>query len=184
MRVRKAVLDDARAIAKINVDTWRSAYQGLIPDEILDKMSYDDREELVKQFLEADEKKIFTYVAEDISGLIAGYVMGGPERFNNPSYDGEIYAVYIQNEYQRRGIGRLLIREVAKSLQTENISSVIVWVLSNSPFKSFYKSIAGQELETKVKDLGGFQGEITAYGWQDISRLTELNWPEQPSHIS
>lgn len=116
MRIREAVLSDVRAIAKVNVDTWRSAYQGLIPDVILDKMSYDNREELLKQFLEANEKKIFTYVAEDVYGMIIGYVMGGPKRFNNISYDGEIYAIYIFDKYQRKGIGRLLIREVAKTV--------------------------------------------------------------------
>ena len=39
MRIRVARLDDAAAIAKVYVETWRSAYAGLVPDEVLTGMS-------------------------------------------------------------------------------------------------------------------------------------------------
>ncbi len=31
MRVRKALTDDAAAIAKVNIDTWRTAFGGIFP---------------------------------------------------------------------------------------------------------------------------------------------------------
>ena len=39
MRIRLARLDDAATIAKVYVETWRSAYAGLVPDDVLIGMS-------------------------------------------------------------------------------------------------------------------------------------------------
>ena len=37
--VRPARLEDARAIARIEVETWRSTYAGMLPDRVLLNMS-------------------------------------------------------------------------------------------------------------------------------------------------
>lgn len=39
MRIRVARLDDAAAVAEVYVETWRSAYAGLLPDKVLTGMS-------------------------------------------------------------------------------------------------------------------------------------------------
>jgi len=43
--IRPAGLDDARAIAEIHVRAWQWAYRGQIPDEILDGLSVEHREQ-------------------------------------------------------------------------------------------------------------------------------------------
>ena len=43
--VRSAELDDATAIARVHVATWRSAYRGLLPDEFLASLSQSHYEE-------------------------------------------------------------------------------------------------------------------------------------------
>jgi hypothetical protein len=44
MLIRRATLEDAAAIARVRVDTWRTAYRGIVPDEFLDNMSYEGNE--------------------------------------------------------------------------------------------------------------------------------------------
>ena len=39
MRIRVARLGDAAAVAKVYVETWRSAYAGLVPNKVLTGMS-------------------------------------------------------------------------------------------------------------------------------------------------
>ena len=44
--VRPAVLDDAAAIARVHVASWRTTYRGLLPDDFLSSLSeesYTDR---------------------------------------------------------------------------------------------------------------------------------------------
>lgn len=40
MNIRKAVLADSKGIAKVHVDSWRTTYKNIIPDEFLKKLSY------------------------------------------------------------------------------------------------------------------------------------------------
>src|SRR5207247_7924466 len=42
--IRAAVVDDARAIAEVHVGSWRSTYRGQLPDDLLDRLSVDERE--------------------------------------------------------------------------------------------------------------------------------------------
>ena len=39
--IRPATLEDAPAIARVHVDTWRTTYAGIVPDEHLAKLSYE-----------------------------------------------------------------------------------------------------------------------------------------------
>lgn len=45
MEIRRAVLADAKGIAKVQVDSWQTTYQGIVPAEFLAGMSYEDREQ-------------------------------------------------------------------------------------------------------------------------------------------
>ena len=46
MIVRRARLDDAKAIARIHVHAWQSAYQGIVPSAFLNSLRIDDREQI------------------------------------------------------------------------------------------------------------------------------------------
>ncbi len=51
------------------------------------------------------EGKTSIIVVEAERGRIVGFAVGGPERSGNPVYKGELYAIYIIEEYQQQGIG-------------------------------------------------------------------------------
>lgn len=57
--VREAQIADAEAIARAHVDTWRTAYQGLVPDEYLAWLSYEQREQFWRGHLEAQTEDHF-----------------------------------------------------------------------------------------------------------------------------
>src|SRR5918998_4172552 len=42
--VREARPADAAGIARVHVDTWRTTYRGIVPDDHLDALSYEARE--------------------------------------------------------------------------------------------------------------------------------------------
>ena len=53
--VRRALVADARAIAQVRVDAWRTTYRGMIPDAYLDGMKVDDSAALWQRVLSADQ---------------------------------------------------------------------------------------------------------------------------------
>ena len=80
MIIRQAALEDAAKIARVHVDTWRTAYRGIVPEEYLANMSYEESEKRWAGRLSDSEAKIRIYVAEDEAGHIAGFVCGGVTR--------------------------------------------------------------------------------------------------------
>ncbi|HET9136793.1 MAG TPA: GNAT family N-acetyltransferase, partial [Candidatus Kapabacteria bacterium] len=106
--IRPAVISDAEAMARINIDSWRETYSGLIAQETLDAMA--DEEYIAKwQRILSPENDLngFRFVAE-IGSTMVGYVGAGVSRNETLGYDGELYALYLLKEYHGKGIGKAL----------------------------------------------------------------------------
>ena len=171
MLIREAIESDAPKLARVGVDTWRSTYRGIMADEFLDNMSYDKSSDRWVQRLKDTETEEFTYVAEDETGNIVGYAYAGPERNRDSNYPGEIYALYVYQSTQKRGIGRLLMQAAAQHFLRLGIHSMRIWVLTQNPSRGFYEQMGGRFLEAKVINVGGKDLEETAYAWDEISSL-------------
>lgn len=63
MNIRKARLKDAEGIARVHVDSWRTTYRGIIPDDYLNGLSYEQRTELWKNNI--GKKGNYVLVAEN-----------------------------------------------------------------------------------------------------------------------
>ena len=102
--IRDAVLADAEGIARVRVETWRAAYQGIVLDEVLDALSVE-RDTARWQDNFANNRLPFVFVAE-VDGGVVGFACGGPERGRDPEYAGELYAIYILPRRQGQGVGK------------------------------------------------------------------------------
>lgn len=169
MIIREARIEDATGIAKVHVDSWRTTYAGIVPGEYLANLSYERRERQWMSDLSNTENGAVTYVAEDHSGQIAGFVCGGPERSADPVYHGELYAIYILKDYQ--GLGRRLTQTLARRLMQEGMQSLLLWVLADNPACKFYEALGGQRVKTSQIEIGGSMLDEVAYGWKDIHVL-------------
>jgi len=169
MPIREARESDAAAIARIHVDTWRTTYRGIIADEVLDGMSYDAAERAARSRIAEPEMGTFAYVAEEDDGQVIGFVWGGPDRDNNPRYKGEVYAIYILKDYQRNGIGRLLLTAASARLLEQGLGSMLTWVFKDNPSRAFYERMGGTLLGSKPLCIRGRDYEEVAYGWEDLN---------------
>jgi ribosomal protein S18 acetylase RimI-like enzyme len=169
--IREARPEDAAAIARIHVDSWRSTYKGIVPDEHLAGLSYERREQGWREALSNPDNRSFVYVAEDEAGNVVGFASGGPEREGHPDYKGELYAIYLFAQFQRRGLGRQLTQAVARRLLKAGISSMLVWVLADNPGRAFYEALGGTYLSEKKITIGEKELVEVAYGWRDIRVL-------------
>lgn len=169
--IRLAQVDDAFGIAKVHVDVWRSTYRGIMPDKVLDELTYQQRAKTRKEHLEKNDPRYCCYVAEDENKNVIGFAMGGPLREGNINYDGELYAIYLFKEFHGKGIGKGLFLQVAGWLREKNFRSMLIWVLKDNPTRKFYESMGGKELESKIIEIGAPLVEVS-YGWSDLSALS------------
>ncbi|MDJ0568461.1 MAG: GNAT family N-acetyltransferase [Pleurocapsa sp. MO_192.B19] len=174
MLIRKATLDDVSAIARVHVDTWQKTYKGIIPDKFLANQSYKKRERSWSQILnQASNNSNFIYVAEteNESKQIIGFINGGLERENDPVYQGELYAIYILPNYQRKGLGRYLFQTGVEKLARMGINSMLVWVLADNSACQFYEALGGIRVRSKEIERGSKTLTEVAYGWLNTATI-------------
>ena len=172
MIIRQATLADAQTIAKVRIDTWRTAYRGIVPEDYLSNMSYEESERIwVSRLSETEREKTWVYVAVDAVGRLVGFVSGGMGRDEDPVYKSELYAIYILQAYQGQGIGRLLALALVEKLVQMGFDSMLLWVFADNPARRFYEAMGGQLVKTNQFELSGVTIEEVAYGWLDIRTL-------------
>lgn len=173
MLIRRAEPKDARDLARVHVDAWRTTYAGIVPAEYLDSLSYERRESIWTSILADPDSTSISFAAEEPAGSIVGFGSGGPERENDPVFRGELYAIYIRDTFQGRGIGRSLVSSVAEHLVRSGYRSMLVWVLAENPHRRFYERLGGELVREKSITIGGLALVEVAYGWPDVRGLTE-----------
>lgn len=173
VNIRTANAHDAAAIAKVHVESWRTTYKGIVPDDFLASLSYEQREQLWRQIFTDPSRSNLVYVAEDERGSIVGFISGGPERTGETLYTSELDAIYLLAPYQGQGIGRRLAVTLVNRLIQEGMTSLLVWVLAANPARKFYERLGGQLVYEKPTAIGGTSLIEVAYGWQDACTLIE-----------
>lgn len=162
--VRPARLADARALARIYIETWRSAYPGLLADKVLLDLA-PARQEAVWAEVATRGGNSVLLVSETEDGEIAGFVSAGPARPRVPFYRGEVYTLYVDQDHQDRGHGRALLRAAIDALAGHGLAPAILWVLAENPARFFYERLGGSILSRRRDRLGGQEHDEIAYGW-------------------
>ncbi len=167
--IRPAAPDDAEGIARVHMDAWLTTYRGLMPDDVLDSLSLDAQKQRWDASLR-QPRRTSTVVAVEGSELV-GFASFGPELGNDRRYQGELYAIYILEQHQRKGIGRLLMRAAAQGLLQWHFPNMMLWVLSSNPAKDFYEKLGGKHLRDRSVEFHGALLDESAFGWTDLSCL-------------
>jgi len=134
--VRPLNLGDAEAVARIHVDSWRAAYRGLMPADVLDGLSPRNRYLYWKQRFQEGRRALVL----ESEGRVVGFADYGPARESGTGDEGEIYAIYLDPGTWQKGGGSLLFRESVKILREQGFHHLIVRVLEgNEPAIRFYE---------------------------------------------
>ena len=165
--IRAATQHDAVTISHVQVQSWRTTYAGIVPEEYLATLDEAERALRWRDWLTRDTR---VYIA-DLDGEIVGFISGGAIREPVQTYDAELYAIYLLEQAQRQGIGTALLKELAKSLLSKGFTGMIVWVLEKNPSKHFYLRSSAQVLTTKDIQIGGATLSEVSYGWPNLHAI-------------
>jgi ribosomal protein S18 acetylase RimI-like enzyme len=129
----------------------------------LSELGYTDRWQHV-----ISDGETLVVVAED-AGEVVGFASGGRERAGEIGYTGELYAIYLLEGVQRRGLGRELFRAIVEGLRGMQLADLIVWVLrDNHRARGFYERLGGAYVRSQPITIGPSTLEEVSYGWRRL----------------
>ena len=164
--------EDAIDIARSHVESWRSTYAGILPDEILlglDSAQHETR--WWRHVLGRFRRNHFVYVAEERNEGTVGFASAGAFRNPTLAYKGEVYTIYLRDGYHGKVVGRQLFASAVAGVQEARGPSVIVWYLSNNLSRFFYERMGGALIARRPGKVGTAVVEQIGYGWEDASEL-------------
>ena len=150
---------DAAQIAAVQREGWSAAYEGIIPAEIIDRVTAPDNGARARQtFRTRPWQRMLVAVAADreepgpATPGIVGFASFGPQtEFTAPwppplTPDGdegrvaELYALYVRPAWWSTGTGRALMERALSRTSGAGYLSVTLWVLrENRRARRFYE---------------------------------------------
>ncbi len=168
--IRRACAGDAAAIARVEVETWRETYAGVLPDRMLLGMSERRLTAGWRDTIARAGAAQHVAVADCRGVGVVGFGSCGPMRTGALPYDGEVFTLYVLPDYQGRGIGRALLAKLFATLAGAGRRSALIWVLADNPSRFFYHAMGGALVAVRrERQWGTVLGEM-AYGWRDLAR--------------
>jgi GNAT superfamily N-acetyltransferase len=152
--VRQATSADADAIGRVQVETWRAAYAGLLPPETIDGFDVGARQALWREGLGRTPRPGSATFVALVDDEVVGFATVGASRSEDGA--GELYAIYVDPSRWGTGAGRALIERAEASLRTSGFEHALLWVLQgNERAERFYRAAGWTHDGEKQDDFQG-----------------------------
>ena len=126
--------DELRGKAYVHWKSWQEAYAGIVDAGYLARLTLDKCEGIASRFPEN------TWIAKDGERVVGFAAAGKARGVDGETAEGEVYAIYVLEEYQKRGVGYALMRHSLSVLA--GCRRIYVWVLKeNQKAISFYERV-------------------------------------------
>jgi len=171
--LRPAVASDAGEIARVYITSWRDAYRGLVPDAVLDGLSLGREQASWRRIIDGSRGRVLVLTRP--SAGVVGFLSYGAERAQSlRGARAEIFTLYVQPRYQRRGGGRRLLAGAAEAMQAEGFDAARLWVLAdNQRARRFYEAMAARLAGSRATTVGGARLALAGYEWSSLEDLEE-----------
>lgn len=153
INIRKAKSRDSKDIIEINIKTWNTTYEGIIPKEIL-KSRENRKEEMIKKCEKTVEIKDNVLVAEYDNKVVGVVSYGKAKAIQNNDY-GEIYTLYVLDIYQGKNIGKKLFLAAKESLIEKGYTKLVLTCIKENKSNEFYKKMGGKIDKVIVSNIDG-----------------------------
>ncbi len=140
--MRTATQRDVARISFVHVESWRSTYRGLVPDEFLERLSVEQRVPMWAALVADETPTSAVLVLEDATGVI-GFSHFAPSRDEDADgATGEVTSIYLLESSWSRGGGTLLLDAVTTAMRDSQLSKATLWVLDrNERARLFYERL-------------------------------------------
>ena len=118
---------DIDELMDLREDSWREAYQGIIPHGALQSMLTGRGEKWWQASVRHGALRVITLDEE-----LAGYAAFGRNRHINLPYTGEIIEIYMAPVFQGLGLGKRLLEDARYQLKRMQFTPYLVWALEEN----------------------------------------------------
>ena len=151
--IHHAGVEDAPALAALHVESWRSAYRGMLPDAYLDGPIVDERLAFWQRRmaeLEPNHSRVLKAVMEQQLAGFACILLDV-----DPTWGARIENLHVRPSLKGHGIGGRLFddaMEWARAVRPDR--PVHLWVLEqNLPARRFYERRGGRVADSKTIEV-------------------------------
>ena len=170
MRIRNAGLQDVAEISRVYCQSWKKAYQGIVPEQYLMDLAQDTWVELFTERLNSRSLSLMVVTQEN---QIIGAAAYGPSREKQQEGWAEVISLYLLPAYWRKGLGKALLSCVLEQLCREGYHAVFLWVQEqNLPARKFYEAFGFTCTEDScMVEIGGKSLRQIQYIWKKAKIL-------------
>jgi phosphinothricin acetyltransferase len=104
--------------------------------------------------LEDKVKKGFPIIIAEVNGAVAGFGMYGEFRFKEAYKFTVEHSVYVSNDFQGKGIGKLLLKELIAAAKEQGIHTMIAVIDSENQSSVDFHEKFGFETVGLIKESG------------------------------
>ncbi|MEH3125065.1 GNAT family N-acetyltransferase [Agrobacterium cavarae] len=170
VELRPAKLSDAEAIAHAHVQVWRETMRELASPSVFAALNEEHRLRYWTKKLGTLEPHQLVLVAEMGNEVVGIGAIGQP---SDPVFGSraEIKNLYILPSFQRQGIGRRLLKDLALHAKTMGYSAVALSVVKgNEPACRFYEALHARKIG-EFRDPGPiWRSDNIVYAWDEIEQ--------------
>ena len=137
-------LSNVEDYAKINAQSWKESYKGIVNDEFLELVNTEDEinkniNRLKESLLDKDKKRFILKVDNEYVGVLCVR----KSKYDKYKDYGELGALYLLNKVKGKGYGKILFNKAKKELIDMGYSNMVNGCLKDNPSNEFYKHMGG-----------------------------------------
>lgn len=151
--IRNIEENDISSVVDIQVEGWKSAYKGIVDDNVLNSMNRNERIEKRR-----NDYKENGFIVAELNNQAVGfcrYIDSNKFTQDILGIDCELLALYVKPNLKYNGIGTRLFQFVINEFKRKNKTKMILWCLKdNEPSKKFYTKMGGKIIKERKIEIG------------------------------
>jgi len=164
--VRAARPADVPEIARIQVDTWRTAYARFLPESVLAALDVTAAAQAWEAAVVSPPSPAHHVLVATEGSHTVGFVAVGPsgEQDARPG-EAEVAALLVEPRWGRRGHGSRLLAAAVDFLRQDGVTGLVAWVPDGDRASTAFYESAGWEPDGAARILETDSGSARETRW-------------------
>jgi GNAT superfamily N-acetyltransferase len=172
--VRPARPDDAEAIARLQLVTWRAAYRALLPAAVLDDWDEPAAVDAWRTAVVAPPTPGHTVLVALDGAVVTGFAAFGPAELGAGEEPlpgaptSEVTALLVEPRWGRRGHGSRLLAAVADLAAASGVVRLQMWLPEDDEVTARFLAATGWAADGWVRTLDTGSSTIRQVRWHTV----------------
>jgi GNAT superfamily N-acetyltransferase len=164
--VRAARPGDVPEIARIQIETWRTAYKQFLPESVLAALNVEQAAQAWGAAVaEPPSPAHHVLVATEGSTLVGFAAVGPSDEPEAGPGDAAVAALLVEPRWGRRGHGSRLLAAAVDHLREDGLTRLVAWVPDGDRASGAFYESAGWERDGLTRILEADGGTVRETRW-------------------